>query len=127
MAFHLPFTDNLALVQSISPTPIPNPYWVGFSASVANLLGIQVTDNLPSNPDYLHLLAGNQSRIGDQSYKTYATAYSGHQFGSWAGQLGDGRAIYLGDIHGQEVQLKGAGQTAYSRMGDGRAVLRSSI
>ncbi|MFM8462001.1 MAG: protein adenylyltransferase SelO [Polynucleobacter victoriensis] len=127
MAFHLPFTDNLALVQSISPTPIPNPYWVGFSASVADLLGIQVTDNLPSNPDYLHLLAGNQSRIGDQSYKTYATAYSGHQFGSWAGQLGDGRAIYLGDIHGQEVQLKGAGQTAYSRMGDGRAVLRSSI
>lgn len=127
MAFHLPFTDNLALVQSINPTPIPNPYWVGFSTSVSDLLGIQATNNLPNNPDYLNLLAGNQSYIGNKSYKTYATAYSGHQFGVWAGQLGDGRAIYLGDIHGQEVQLKGAGQTAYSRMGDGRAVLRSSI
>ncbi|MFM6922027.1 MAG: hypothetical protein ACKOXZ_04810, partial [Polynucleobacter victoriensis] len=67
MAFHLPFTDNLALVQSISPTPISGPYWVGFSASAADLLGIQVTDNLPSNLDYLNLLAGNQSHIGDQS------------------------------------------------------------
>ena len=56
-----------------------------------------------------------------------ATVYSGHQFGVWAGQLGDGRAILLGDIAGQELQLKGAGKTRYSRMGDGRAVLRSSI
>ena len=57
--------------------------------------------------------------------------YSGHQFGVWAGQLGDGRAIGLGEIEhdGQrlELQLKGAGRTPYSRMGDGRAVLRSSI
>ena len=54
--------------------------------------------------------------------------YSGHQFGVWAGQLGDGRAILLGETtSGQEVQLKGAGRTPYSRMGDGRAVLRSSI
>ncbi len=127
MAFHLPFTDNLSLVQEISPTPIPNPYWVGFSNRTADLLGIEVLNGLPSNPDYLNLLAGNQSHIGKQSFKTYATAYSGHQFGSWAGQLGDGRAIYLGDITNQEVQLKGAGKTAYSRMGDGRAVLRSSI
>jgi uncharacterized protein YdiU (UPF0061 family) len=127
MAFHLPFSDNLALVQAIHPSPIPNPYWVGFSSQAADLLGIEVLNGLPRNPDYLNLLAGNQSHIGSQSFKTYATAYSGHQFGSWAGQLGDGRAIYLGDIHGQEVQLKGAGQTAYSRMGDGRAVLRSSI
>ena len=74
MAFHLPFTDNLALVQSINPTPIPNPYWVGFSTSVSDLLGIQATNNLPNNPDYLNLLAGNQSYIGDKSYKTYATA-----------------------------------------------------
>ncbi|MFM1869407.1 MAG: hypothetical protein RLY99_151 [Pseudomonadota bacterium] len=127
MAFHLPFSSNLSLAQNISPTSIPNPYWVGFSNRTADLLGIEVVNGLPSNPDYLNLLAGNQSHIGNQSFKTYATAYSGHQFGSWAGQLGDGRAIYLGDIHGQEVQLKGAGKTAYSRMGDGRAVLRSSI
>jgi uncharacterized protein YdiU (UPF0061 family) len=56
-----------------------------------------------------------------------ATAYSGHQFGHWAGQLGDGRAILLGELNHQELQLKGAGMTRYSRMGDGRAVLRSSI
>ena len=127
MAFHLPFTDNLALVQEINPTPIPNPYWVGFSNTTADLLGIEHLNGLPNNSEYLEVLAGNQSHIGQNSFKTYATAYSGHQFGSWAGQLGDGRAIYLGDIHGQEIQLKGAGKTAYSRMGDGRAVLRSSI
>jgi uncharacterized protein YdiU (UPF0061 family) len=62
----------------------------------------------------------------------YATCYGGHQFGNWAGQLGDGRAINLGevlDVSGSrwEIQLKGAGPTPYSRMGDGRAVLRSSI
>ncbi len=57
-----------------------------------------------------------------------ATVYSGHQFGVWAGQLGDGRALLLGETeNGYEVQLKGAGATPYSRMGDGRAVLRSSI
>jgi uncharacterized protein YdiU (UPF0061 family) len=57
-----------------------------------------------------------------------ASVYSGHQFGVWAGQLGDGRAILLGETaSGQEIQLKGAGRTPYSRMGDGRAVLRSSI
>src|SRR5688572_32048972 len=62
----------------------------------------------------------------------YAACYAGHQFGSWAGQLGDGRAITLGEVvnaQGQrwELQLKGAGRTPYSRGADGRAVLRSSI
>jgi uncharacterized protein YdiU (UPF0061 family) len=59
-----------------------------------------------------------------------AAVYSGHQFGVWAGQLGDGRAILLGELDTRrpmELQLKGAGMTPYSRMGDGRAVLRSSI
>jgi uncharacterized protein YdiU (UPF0061 family) len=60
-----------------------------------------------------------------------ASVYSGHQFGVWAGQLGDGRAILLGEAQTpsgpQEVQLKGAAPRPYSRMGDGRAVLRSSI
>ncbi|MDO5656632.1 MAG: YdiU family protein [Flavobacteriaceae bacterium] len=63
---------------------------------------------------------------------TYATAYSGHQFGNWAGQLGDGRAIFAGEICDEnqklwEIQWKGAGSTPYSRRGDGRAVLRSTI
>ncbi|KIA90167.1 protein adenylyltransferase SelO [Kaistella jeonii] len=64
--------------------------------------------------------------------KTYATAYAGHQFGNWAGQLGDGRAIYAGEIQNKdgkknEIQWKGAGATPYSRHADGRAVLRSSV
>jgi len=66
-----------------------------------------------------------------ENIKSYATAYAGHQFGNWAGQLGDGRAIYAGEIsnenHQTEIQWKGAGATPYSRNADGRAVLRSSI
>ena len=77
---------------------------------------------------WLQVLAGNQLDVGQITFSDpIATAYSGHQFGVWAGQLGDGRAILLGDINELELQLKGAGRTQYSRMGDGRAVLRSSI
>ncbi len=75
----------------------------------------------------LALLAGNTA----PPHPSLATVYSGHQFGVWAGQLGDGRALLLGEADSaqgpQELQLKGAGLTPYSRMGDGRAVLRSSI
>lgn len=127
MPFHLPASDSLALVQNLQPTPIPDPYWVGFSESVAKDLDIPIQDGLPKDPAWLQVLAGNQTQAGQYAFSPYATAYSGHQFGVWAGQLGDGRAIYLGDVSGQELQLKGAGKTAYSRMGDGRAVLRSSI
>jgi uncharacterized protein YdiU (UPF0061 family) len=127
MSFHLPARDSLALVQNLQPTPIPDPYWVGFSESVAKELAIHTQDGLPKDPAWLQVLAGNQTQLGEHAFSPYATAYSGHQFGVWAGQLGDGRAIYLGDVNGQELQLKGAGKTAYSRMGDGRAVLRSSI
>jgi uncharacterized protein YdiU (UPF0061 family) len=64
--------------------------------------------------------------------KPFAARYGGHQFGSWAGQLGDGRAISLGEVEARdgsywEIQLKGAGPTPYSRRADGRAVLRSSL
>ena len=79
--------------------------------------------------EFAALLAGNTLFDGSDPY---ANCYCGHQFGSWAGQLGDGRAISLGESvtaeHGRwELQLKGAGQTPYSRFADGRAVLRSSI
>jgi uncharacterized protein YdiU (UPF0061 family) len=127
MPLHLPASDSPVLVQNIQPTPISDPYWVGFSESVAQSLAIPTQDGLPKDPAWLQVLAGNQTVIGEHAFSPYATAYSGHQFGVWAGQLGDGRAIYLGDLNGQELQLKGAGKTAYSRMGDGRAVLRSSI
>jgi len=127
MPFHLPASDSTVLVQNLQPTSIPDPYWVGFSESVAKDLAIATQDGLPKDSAWLQVLAGNQTQVGEHAFSPYATAYSGHQFGVWAGQLGDGRAIYLGDVNGQELQLKGAGKTAYSRMGDGRAVLRSSI
>ncbi|MEY2859918.1 MAG: hypothetical protein RL392_376 [Pseudomonadota bacterium] len=106
----------------LQPTPLPAPYWVGQSASVADLLGLPA--GWAQSPEWLQALTGNRSLAGTESL---ASVYSGHQFGQWAGQLGDGRAILLGETAGLEVQLKGAGPTPFSRMGDGRAVLRSSI
>lgn len=111
------------------PSPLPDPYWVAFSSGAADLIDLKLNENgFPRDPQWLQILAGNALKVDAiQFSEPIATVYSGHQFGVWAGQLGDGRAILLGDIHGQELQLKGAGVTPYSRMGDGRAVLRSSI
>ena len=107
----------------LSPETLPAPYWVGRSADAAHLLGLDEAQL--NSPELLDALTGNLPLAGS---RPLASVYSGHQFGQWAGQLGDGRAILLGETQGgQEVQLKGAGRTPYSRMGDGRAVLRSSI
>ena len=93
------------------------------SHSVAQLLGLP--EGWHQSEEALQALTGNQVLAGSTPL---ASVYSGHQFGVWAGQLGDGRAILLGELAGgHEIQLKGAGRTPYSRMGDGRAVLRSSI
>jgi uncharacterized protein YdiU (UPF0061 family) len=126
MAFTLSGDD---VCQITHPTPVPNPYWVAFSPSAAKLIQVPVSNSgYPVDPLWLEVLSGNRLTTSSASFANpIATAYSGHQFGVWAGQLGDGRAILLGDLHGQELQLKGAGKTMYSRMGDGRAVLRSSI
>jgi len=126
MAFSLIGDDTC---QFIAPTPLPEPYWIAVSTEAAELVGIPLGSNqLPQDPDWLAVLAGNSAELGERLFpKPMATAYSGHQFGHWAGQLGDGRAILLGELNHQELQLKGAGMTRYSRMGDGRAVLRSSI
>ncbi|MEK9720015.1 MAG: protein adenylyltransferase SelO family protein, partial [Quisquiliibacterium sp.] len=107
--------------------PLPAPYRVATSPAAAALLGL-APEQL-ARPEALAVLAGNQRLQGSVPV---ATVYSGHQFGVWAGQLGDGRALLLGDfpcVDGRrlELQLKGAGLTRFSRMGDGRAVLRSSI
>jgi serine/tyrosine/threonine adenylyltransferase len=106
---------------------LPSPYWVGRSRAVARMLGLE--ENWLERDESLQALAGNALLPGSQPL---AGVYSGHQFGQWAGQLGDGRALLLGEMRDaqnlpQEIQLKGAGRTPYSRMGDGRAVLRSSI
>jgi serine/tyrosine/threonine adenylyltransferase len=107
----------------LQPQPLPAPYWVGRSKSLARDLGLE--GDWLEREDTLQALSGNALLPGSQPL---ASVYSGHQFGVWAGQLGDGRAILLGETaQGQEIQLKGAGHTPYSRMGDGRAVLRSSI
>ena len=107
---------------ALNPTPLPAPYWVGTCPAVADLLGLP--SGALESPLWLEALTGNRPMAGAQSL---ASVYSGHQFGVWAGQLGDGRAILLGETQGLEIQLKGAGATPFSRMGDGRAVLRSSI
>ena len=107
----------------LRPTPLPAPHWVGASSDVAQLIGLDASWQL--NDGALQAFTGNALLAGS---RPLASVYSGHQFGVWAGQLGDGRAILLGETaNGQEIQLKGAGRTPYSRMGDGRAVLRSSI
>jgi len=112
-----------AFLTELRPTPLPDPYWVGHSEAVARELGLP--DGWRQSGSTLAALTGNAPVAGT---RPFATVYSGHQFGVWAGQLGDGRAIMLGETAGGlEVQLKGAGRTPYSRGGDGRAVLRSSI
>ena len=114
-----------AFFAPLQPTPLPAPYWVGTSAAVARWAGWDGWEVAHlQNPDVLQALSGNRPLAGSEPL---ASVYSGHQFGQWAGQLGDGRAILLGEVNGLEVQLKGAGRTPFSRMGDGRAVLRSSI
>ncbi|MFX1733811.1 YdiU family protein [Paraburkholderia sp. A1RI_3L] len=109
--------------------PLPEPYVVGFSAETARLLGFDPA--VVKDPGFAAWFSGNTTRDWSDHAMPYASVYSGHQFGVWAGQLGDGRAIGLGEVEHAgrryELQLKGSGRTPYSRMGDGRAVLRSSI
>ncbi|MDD2846098.1 MAG: YdiU family protein, partial [Rhodoferax sp.] len=112
-----------AFFTRLAPTPLPAPHWVGRNDALAQELGLNL--DWFHSEDALQVFSGNQPLAGTTPL---ASVYSGHQFGVWAGQLGDGRAILLGETAGgQEVQLKGSGLTPYSRMGDGRAVLRSSI
>ena len=115
-----------AFATPCAPTPLPEAHWVAVNHRLAADLGWpthwQQTEGL------LDVLTGNRPWA---EHASLASVYSGHQFGVWAGQLGDGRALWLGELDTPlgplELQLKGAGQTPYSRMGDGRAVLRSSI
>jgi len=115
-----------AFYTRLRPQPLPEPYWVGYSAAAAAELGLHT--DWPCDGASLACASGNALPPGASPL---ASVYSGHQFGVWAGQLGDGRALLLGERRGPEalweVQLKGSGPTPYSRRGDGRAVLRSSI
>ena len=111
----------------VKPTPVAAPRLVAHSREMAETLGFTEAD--VHSTEFAQVFGGNALLPG---MDPYAANYGGHQFGHWAGQLGDGRAITLGetlDAQGRrwELQLKGAGPTPYSRMADGRAVLRSSI
>lgn len=111
---------------SLPPQGVPAPYLIAGSHETAALLGLDPAEF--DRPDLVEILAGLRPLPGGHSL---AAVYSGHQFGMWAGQLGDGRAHLLGSVQNDqehwEIQLKGAGRTPYSRGADGRAVLRSSI
>lgn len=116
-----------ALYSSVDPTPVAAPRVLAHSAEMAAVLGFREADVV--TPEFAQVFGGNALLDGMQPY---AANYGGHQFGHWAGQLGDGRAISLGEVINAagerwELQLKGAGLTPYSRGADGRAVLRSSV
>ncbi len=128
-----------ACFSRVEPTRVPAPEILVVVPEVAALLELDPTPT----PELAEVLAGNRVVSG---MTPYAACYGGHQFGTWAGQLGDGRAIVLGEVTPRantgvqrdeftptsgestwEIQLKGAGPTPYSRSADGRAVLRSSL
>jgi len=137
-----------ALFTRVHPTPVPEPRLIAWSREVGELLGID--ESMAADPYFAEVFGGNALLDG---MEPYSANYGGHQFGQWAGQLGDGRAITLGEVLREppgrpegrplligsegrplaigtsrwELQLKGAGLTPYSRHADGRAVLRSSI
>ena len=116
-----------ALYSRVDPTPVAAPRLLAHSAEMAQTLGFSEAD--VAQPWFAEVFGGNRLLEGMQPW---ASNYGGHQFGNWAGQLGDGRAISLGETVSAagerwELQLKGAGPTPYSRTADGRAVLRSSI
>jgi serine/tyrosine/threonine adenylyltransferase len=115
-----------ACYSQVDPTPVADPHLLAWSDELGTFLGLETPDERGQD---VNILAGNAASPG---MKPFAARYGGHQFGNWAGQLGDGRAISLGEVEARdgswwELQLKGAGPTPFSRRGDGRAVLRSSL
>ena len=116
-----------ACYSHVDPKPVIRPELVAYASEVAELLDLSPAA-CESN-EFVEVFSGNRKLDG---MAPYATCYGGHQFGNWAGQLGDGRAINLGEIVNAQgerwaLQLKGAGPTPYSRTADGLAVLRSSV
>ena len=116
-----------ACYSFVEPSRAGKPKLLASSKELAETLGFTTADRESSK--FLAVFAGNELLSG---MKPFAMCYGGHQFGNWAGQLGDGRAITLGELIDNEgdrqaLQLKGAGKTPYSRSADGLAVLRSSL
>ena len=116
-----------AFYERVSPTPFPNPHLVSFNPAAAELIDLDRDE--AKREHFASYFSGARSLPGSEPI---AMLYSGHQFGHYVSQLGDGRAMLLGEVRNQngetwDLHLKGAGLTRFSRDGDGRAVLRSSI
>jgi len=116
-----------AVYSRVTPTPVANPQLIAGASEVAALIDLPAT--IFTDPQFAQVFGGNTLLAG---MEPHACVYGGHQFGNWAGQLGDGRAINLGEVKNRRgehwtLQLKGAGPTPYSRTADGLAVLRSSV
>ena len=134
----MPFPQNLnsitrysslpeSFYRRVKPQPLSHPHLVSFSPVMAELLDID--QEYIDSPEFVEIFTGNRLVNGSNPI---AMIYSGHQFGQYVPELGDGRALMLGEIDDKdgntwEIQLKGSGLTPFSRMGDGRAVLRSTI
>ena len=121
-----------AAYSRVAPTPVKAPELLAWSAEMAQALGLdaaRLAEDAGERDRWARVFGGNELLPG---MAPHAMCYGGHQFGNWAGQLGDGRAINLGDVIDPDgarwtLQLKGAGPTPYSRTADGLAVLRSSV
>jgi protein adenylyltransferase len=126
MSMHIPFDNTYAALPPVffsaqKPTPVRAPHLLAYNDDLADLLGLQAAD--PT--DLAQVFSGNALPDGSTPI---AQLYAGHQFGHYNPQLGDGRAVLLGEVIGtdgkrRDIQLKGSGPTPYSRMGDGRAWL----
>ncbi len=124
----IPFDNSYAqlppqMYTAQLPTPVKSPQVIATNADLAAILGIDPEDL--ATPDAAQVFAGNNIPDGAAPL---AQVYAGHQFGNWNPQLGDGRAVLLGEVIGtdglrRDIQLKGSGPTPYSRSGDGRAWL----
>jgi uncharacterized protein YdiU (UPF0061 family) len=127
MTLALPFDNSYARLPDrffarLDPTPVRQPRLIRLNQPLAHELGLDPT--VLASPEGVEMLAGNLVPGGAEPI---AQAYAGHQFGGWVPQLGDGRAILLGEVvtgdGRRDIQLKGSGPTPFSRMGDGRAWL----
>ena len=125
MTFAIPFDNSYARLperfySALDPTPVKAPELIALNRELAQELGLDLSGL--SDAEAARLFSGNDVPVGAAPL---AQLYAGHQFGQWNPQLGDGRAILLGEVVGRfgrrDIQLKGSGPTPYSRMGDGRA------
>ncbi|QKF73777.1 YdiU family protein [Aliarcobacter faecis] len=116
------FRFDSSFYELVKATPLKEPRLISFSKSACDLIGLDYSEC--EKKEFIDFLNGKKLL---KNSTPYATVYAGHQFGHFVAQLGDGRAINLGILNGYHLQTKGSGVTRYSRQGDGRAILRSSI